>query len=98
MKREPTLIYSILIEDKAVIALEAGASEARGLCKEEWFLEDLSRLRSMANRSLGPGCEYALGRPPKRSGSSTTKHAARLTMRTTSYSFVWRIWIIVLTA
>jgi len=31
MKREPTLIYSILIEDRAVIALEAGASEARGL-------------------------------------------------------------------
>jgi hypothetical protein len=55
MKREPTLIYSILIEDKAVIALEAGASEARGLCKEEGFLEDLSRLRSNGEPVFRPG-------------------------------------------
>ena len=55
MKHEPTLIYSILIEDKAVIALEAGGSEARELCKKEWFLGDLSRLRSNGEPLFRPG-------------------------------------------
>jgi hypothetical protein len=56
MKREPDgLIYTILIEDKAVVALEARGSEARGLCKEEWFLEDLSRLKSNGAPLYRPG-------------------------------------------
>ena len=47
MKREPQgLIYTILIEDKAMVALQARGSEARELCKEEWFREELSRLKS----------------------------------------------------
>jgi hypothetical protein len=46
MKREAeTLIYTILIEDKPVIALEASGCEARQLCHEEWLLHELSRLK-----------------------------------------------------
>ena len=56
MKREPrALIYTILIEDKPIVAIEAGRSEARELCKEEWFLEDLSRLRSNGEPLFKPG-------------------------------------------
>jgi hypothetical protein len=47
MKREPqTLVYTILVEDRSVVALDARGSEARELCKEEWFREELSRLKS----------------------------------------------------
>ena len=56
MKREPKgLIYTILIEDKAVVAVEASASEARELCKEEWFLEELSLLKSNGEPLHRPG-------------------------------------------
>jgi hypothetical protein len=56
MKREPQgLIYTILIEDKAVVALQARGSEARELCREEWFLEDLSRLKSNGEPLYRPG-------------------------------------------
>ena len=56
MKREPQgLIYTILIEDKAVAALQARGSEARELCREEWFLEELSRLKSNGEPLYRPG-------------------------------------------
>jgi hypothetical protein len=78
-----------LIEDKPVVAIEARGSEARELCKEEWFLEELSLFKSNGeNRSIGPGCEYVLGRPPKRSGSGTTEHAAPMTIRKIWCSFI----------
>jgi hypothetical protein len=40
------VIYTILIDDRPVVALAARRSEAIELCKEEWFLEELSRLKS----------------------------------------------------
>jgi hypothetical protein len=55
MKREPSLIYSILIDDKAVVALEARGSDARELCKEERFLEELSYLESNGEPLYRPG-------------------------------------------
>jgi hypothetical protein len=39
------LIYTILIDDKPIVAIAARGSEARELCKEEWFLDELSRLK-----------------------------------------------------
>ena len=56
IKREPQgLIYTILIEDKARVALQARGSEARELCKEEWFREELSRLKSNGKPLYRPG-------------------------------------------
>ena len=56
MKREPQgLIYTILIEDKAMVALQARGAEARELCKEEWFLEELSRLKWKGEPLYRPG-------------------------------------------
>ena len=50
-----TLIYTILADDKAIVALQASGSEARELCKEEWFRGELSRLKSNGQRLYGPG-------------------------------------------
>ena len=56
MKREPQgLIYTILIEDKAMVALQARGAEARELCKEEWFRDELSRLKSNGEPLYRPG-------------------------------------------
>jgi hypothetical protein len=56
MKREhQALIYTILIEDKPIVAIEAGGSEARELCKEEWFLEELSVLKMNGEPLYRPG-------------------------------------------
>jgi hypothetical protein len=40
------VIYTILIDDSPIVALAARRSEAIELCKEEWFLKELSRLKS----------------------------------------------------
>jgi hypothetical protein len=46
MKPKPqAIIYTILADDKPVAALEANRTEARELCKERWFLEELSGLK-----------------------------------------------------
>lgn len=55
MKHEPPLICSILIEDKAVVALEARGSDARELCKADGFLEELSHLKSNGEPLYRPG-------------------------------------------
>lgn len=41
-RQAQALIYTILIEDKAVVAIEARGPEARQLCNDERFLEELS--------------------------------------------------------
>ena len=47
MKRKPKeLIYTILAGEKPIVALEASGREAGELCKEEWFRNELSELRS----------------------------------------------------
>ena len=56
MKREAqTLIYTILVDDKPVVAVAARGPEARELCKEEWFLEELSLLKSDGEPLFKPG-------------------------------------------
>jgi len=56
MKRKPQqLIYTILSEDEPVAAFEATGNEARKLCKEEWFLEELSLLKSNGSPLYAPG-------------------------------------------
>ena len=47
MKRAPTgLVYTILVDGKPIVALEASGREAAELCKEEWFRAELSALNS----------------------------------------------------
>jgi hypothetical protein len=47
MKHEPKgLIYTILAGDKPIVAIEASGREAGELCKEKWFREELSALKS----------------------------------------------------
>ena len=46
MKAKPqALIYTILANDPPIVAMEATGTEARELCKEEWFREELSLLK-----------------------------------------------------
>ena len=53
MKRAPTrLIYTILADDRPIVAFEASGREAAGLCKEKWFRAELSAL----NSNGGPIC------------------------------------------
>ena len=49
------VIYTILIDDSPIVALAARRSEAIELCKEEWFLEELSRLKSNGEPLYRPG-------------------------------------------
>jgi hypothetical protein len=49
------VIYTILIDDSPIVALAALRSEATELCKEEWFLEELSRLKSNGEPLYRPG-------------------------------------------
>lgn len=49
------VIYTILIDDSPVAALAARRSEALELCKEEWFLEELSLLKSNGEPLYRPG-------------------------------------------
>jgi hypothetical protein len=47
MKPQPTrVIYTILADDKPIVALSANGREAAELCKEAWFLEELASLKS----------------------------------------------------
>lgn len=36
------LIYTILADDQPIVAIEATRTEARELCNEQWFREELS--------------------------------------------------------
>jgi len=46
MKPKPqALIYTILADDQPVVAIEATGTEARELCKEDWFREELSLMK-----------------------------------------------------
>ena len=47
------LIYTILVDGKPVVPLEARGREAAELCREEWFRFDLCALSSNANRCAG---------------------------------------------
>ena len=56
MNREPkALIYTILAGDRPIVALEASGREAGELCKEEWFRDELSALKSNGEPLYGTG-------------------------------------------
>lgn len=56
MNQEPKeLIYAILADNKPVVALAANGREAGELCKEEWFREELSALKSKGEPLYGAG-------------------------------------------
>ena len=49
------LIYTILVDGKPVVALEARGREAAELCREEWFRSDLCALSSNGEPLCGIG-------------------------------------------
>jgi hypothetical protein len=49
------VIYTILIDDKPIVAIAARGSEARELCKEEWFSDELSGLKLNGEPLYRPG-------------------------------------------
>jgi len=74
-----------------MVALQARGSEARELCKEEWFRDELSRLKSKGEPLYRPGLRVRARPAPKMSGSGTIKLAAQLTALRKFYSSTW--WI-----
>jgi hypothetical protein len=58
MKYKPqALVYTILAAEQPVVAIEAMRTEARELCKEEWFLEELSLLKWKGQPLYKPGMQ-----------------------------------------
>jgi hypothetical protein len=56
MKHKPqALIYTILADDVPILAIEATRTEARELCSEVWFLEELSLLKWKGEPLYKPG-------------------------------------------
>ncbi|MET0407997.1 MAG: hypothetical protein ABW006_06475 [Hyphomicrobium sp.] len=49
------LIYTILSHDEPVAAVKTTRTQARKLCDEEWFLEELSLLKSNGVPLYSPG-------------------------------------------
>ena len=56
MKRAPKgLVYTILVDGKPIVTLEASSREAAEFCKEEWFRAELSALNSNGEQICGTG-------------------------------------------
>lgn len=56
-------IFTIEIDGNPTLAFEAkNMTEARGLCKEQWLLEDLSALSSRGSALCGVGAKLAVRR------------------------------------
>ena len=55
MQAPKVLVYTILVDGKPVVALEARGREASELCREEWFLADLRALSSNGEPLCGNG-------------------------------------------
>lgn len=53
--KSQALIYTVLADDKPVVALEASGPETRELVKEPWFLEELSALKADGAPIYKPG-------------------------------------------
>jgi len=56
-KPKPTisLIYTILANDQPLAAIKASGTEAREICREPWFKEELASLKSNGEPVLKPG-------------------------------------------
>jgi hypothetical protein len=50
-----TLINTILVDDVPVAAVKASGPETRELCKEKWFLEELSLMKIKGEPLYKPG-------------------------------------------
>ena len=75
MKRAlPALTYTILVDGKPVVALEARGREAAELCREEWFRSDLCALSSNGEAVCGIGIQTA----------SSTRHRGTGTQKSRS--------------
>jgi hypothetical protein len=71
MKRKlDQIIYTILIDDVPIVAVEASRPEARELCKEKWFLTELSALKTEGDSLYKHGCRLRFR--PATEGERTT--------------------------
>jgi hypothetical protein len=86
-QQRQSLIYTILADDMPIAAIEATGPEARELCKERWFIEELTQLKWMG-QPLYPGSISELGQLLRMNGSYTTKKPARLKHLKTSCSSI----------
>jgi hypothetical protein len=60
-------IFTIEIDGNPTLAFEAkNMSEARGLCKEQWLLDDLGTLSSGGSALCGIGAKLAVRRATER--------------------------------
>lgn len=50
-----TLIYTILADDKPIAAIKSSGPEAREICRERWFLDELSLLKHEGEPLYKPG-------------------------------------------
>ena len=53
--RQAKIIYTVLVDDRPVAALETTGNEARELLKEEWFLAELAVLKVKGEPLYKPG-------------------------------------------
>ena len=90
MKRVlPALIYTILVDGKPIVALEAEGREAAELCREEWFRADLCALSSNGEPICGinPNCKP--GPPLRKKELGIKKRPKKLRFPTKSYLYIW---------
>jgi hypothetical protein len=79
MKTKPqTLIYTILADDQPIVAIEATGTEARELCKEDWFREELSLMKWKGEPLYNLGIQLRARPATRKSGQGTTKQAGKL--------------------
>jgi hypothetical protein len=86
------LIYTILADDMPIAALEATGSDARELCKERWFIEELSQLKRMGKPLYQPGVHLRARVATEENGSNTTRKPVRQRHRRRSCSSIWWTW------
>jgi hypothetical protein len=88
------LIYTILVDGKPVVALEARGREAAELCREEWFRSDLCALSSNGEPLCGIGSKLQARPALKTRGPNSVKGQRKLKLLTTFCSYIWLIWTV----
>ena len=83
------LIYTILVDGKPVVALEAKGREAAELCREEWFRADLCALSSNGEPICGIGSKLQARPAIEEEKSGIKKPPKKLRFRTKSYLYIW---------
>ena len=88
MKPAPEeLIYTILANDRPVVALEARRYAARKLCKDGWFRNELSTMKFKGEPLVSPGSRLR-ARPAVESEWEKYDRADRATQDTKEVLFV----------